>query len=47
MNRDTQRSAFKSSAQCRDGQWYEIFKDPTDQTKVSKKGVQYLVKENS
>lgn len=38
VNRDTQRFAFKSSAQCRDGLWYNIYKQPKDLSKVSKKG---------
>jgi nicotinamide phosphoribosyltransferase len=42
IDRDTQRSAFKCSAQCRDGKWYDIQKDPLDSTKKSKKGIQYL-----
>jgi nicotinamide phosphoribosyltransferase len=46
VNRDTQRFAFKSCAQCRDGKWYDIFKDPVDKTKTSKKGRMALVKED-
>lgn len=38
VNRDTQRFAFKCSAQKRDGKWIDIFKNPLDKTKVSKKG---------
>jgi nicotinamide phosphoribosyltransferase len=38
VNRDTQRFAFKCSAQERDGVWHDIFKDPVDSTKRSKKG---------
>lgn len=38
LNRDTQRFAIKSSAQCRDGVWYDIFKSPSDTTKSSKSG---------
>jgi len=38
INRDTQRFAFKSCAQKRDGVWYDIYKDPMDKSKVSKKG---------
>jgi nicotinamide phosphoribosyltransferase len=37
-NRDTQRSAFKCSAQKRNGEWKEIYKDPKDKTKASKRG---------
>lgn len=43
VNRDTQRFAFKSSAQCRSGVWYDIHKDPIDSSKVSKKGKLKLV----
>jgi len=46
INRDTQRFAFKSSAQKRDGVWYDIFKNPLDSTKTSKKGILMLVKDN-
>jgi nicotinamide phosphoribosyltransferase len=38
VNRDTQRFAFKSCAQCRDGVWHDIWKDPVDKTKASKRG---------
>ena len=38
VNRDTQRFAFKSSAQCRDGQWYDVQKSPLDASKASKGG---------
>ena len=44
VNRDTQRCAFKSSAQYRNGQWYDIFKNPKDQSKASKKGKLKLTK---
>ena len=44
INRDTQRFAFKSSAQYRDGQWFDIFKDPIDSSKRSKKGRLKLIK---
>lgn len=43
VNRDTQRFAFKSSAQCRDNVWYDIFKQPKDESKTSKKGKLKLV----
>jgi nicotinamide phosphoribosyltransferase len=46
VNRDTQRCAFKSSAQCRNGVWYDIFKNPADVTKASKKGKLKLIKIN-
>ncbi len=38
VNRDTQRFAFKSSAQCRNGVWYDVSKDPLDASKASKAG---------
>jgi len=38
LNRDTLRFAFKSSAQKRNGVWYDIYKLPLDKSKVSKKG---------
>lgn len=38
MNRDTQRFAFKSSAQYRDGVWHDVQKDPLDSSKSSKAG---------
>lgn len=43
VNRDTQRFAFKSSAQKRDGTWYDVFKDPLEGGKTSKKGRLALV----
>lgn len=46
VNRDTQRCAFKSSAQCRAGSWYDIYKNPKDQSKASKKGKLKLIKIN-
>jgi len=46
INRDTQRFAFKSSAQKRNGVWYDIFKQPADLSKVSKKGRLMLVSDN-
>jgi len=42
-NRDTQRSAFKCSAQKRNGEWIDIFKKPLDESKASKKGRLKLV----
>jgi nicotinamide phosphoribosyltransferase len=45
-NRDTQRNAFKCSAQKRGDKWVEIFKDPKDKTKASKRGRLALVLEN-
>lgn len=41
-NRDTQRFAFKSSAQKREGVWHDIFKQPTEISKASLKGKQYV-----
>lgn len=38
VNRDTQRFAFKSSAQKRNGEWHDIFKRPLDRSKASKRG---------
>lgn len=38
VNRDIQRFAFKSSAQKRNGEWHDIYKDPIDKSKASKKG---------
>lgn len=44
--RDTQRSAFKSSAQKREGKWYDIYKEPLDTSKKSKAGRFKLIKDN-
>lgn len=44
MNRDTMRFAFKSSAQKRNGEWHDIFKNPKDATKASKKGKLKLIR---
>ena len=44
VDRDTQRFAFKCSAQLRDGEWYDIFKDPLDGSKSSKPGRLKLAK---
>lgn len=38
VNRDTQRFAFKSSAQKRDGVWHDVFKKPLSLDKASKPG---------
>jgi nicotinamide phosphoribosyltransferase len=46
INRDTQRFAFKSSAQKRDGIWYDVSKAPLDASKASKAGRLKLVREN-
>lgn len=45
VNRDTQRFAFKASAQCRNGQWHDVFKMPKDLSKMSKKGKLKLIKD--
>ena len=45
INRDTQRFAFKSSAQKRDGEWFDIFKRPLDTSKASKKGRLQLIRD--
>ncbi|AMD17328.1 nicotinate phosphoribosyltransferase [Methanobrevibacter sp. YE315] len=47
VNRDTQRNAFKCSAQLRDGEWFDIFKNPLDSSKKSKTGRFKLVCENN
>jgi nicotinamide phosphoribosyltransferase len=44
LNRDTNRFAYKSSAQCRNGIWHDVFKNPLDPSKASKKGKLKLVK---
>ena len=47
INRDTQRNAFKCSAQLREGKWIDIFKKPLDTSKKSKKGrLKLLVNDN-
>lgn len=43
LNRDTQRFAFKSSAQKRNGIWHNVQKTPLDATKASKPGRLSLV----
>lgn len=45
MNRDTQRFAFKCSAQKRDGVWHDISKEPLDESKKSKAGRLMLCEE--
>lgn len=47
INRDTQRFAFKSSAQCRDGVWHDIYKKPRDLSKASKRGKLKLVRDEN
>lgn len=44
-NRDTQRNAFKCSAQFRNGEWHDVYKKPLDMTKASKRGLLKLVKD--
>lgn len=44
VDRDTQRFAFKCSAQKRNGEWFDIYKNPTDTSKASKRGKLALVK---
>lgn len=44
VNRDTQRMAFKSSAQFYEGEWYDVWKKPKDITKASKRGRLALIK---
>ena len=46
VNRDTQRNAFKCSAQLRNGEWHDIFKNPLDSSKKSKTGRFKLVNDN-
>ena len=46
VNRDTQRNAFKCSAQLRDNQWFDIFKNPLDSSKKSKTGRFKLINDN-
>ena len=47
VNRDTQRNAFKCSAQLRDGKWHDIFKNPLDPSKKSKTGRFKLVTQDN
>lgn len=47
VTRDTQRNAFKCSAQYRNGQWIDIFKKPLDSSKKSKKGRLKLIREDN
>jgi nicotinamide phosphoribosyltransferase len=46
LNRDTQKFAFKSSAQKRNDTWYDVQKEPLDKMKSSKTGRLALIKEN-
>lgn len=45
INRDTQRFAFKSCAQQRDGMWRDVYKDPIDGSKSSKRGKLVLLRD--
>lgn len=47
VTRDTQRNAFKCSAQKRDGKWFDIFKNPLDSSKKSKTGRFKLIKDGN
>jgi nicotinamide phosphoribosyltransferase len=38
MSRDTQRFALKASSMCINGVWHEVYKEPSDRSKASKKG---------
>jgi nicotinamide phosphoribosyltransferase len=44
VNRDTQRFAFKSSAQYRNGVWHDVQKNPLDSSKKSKAGRLKLIR---
>jgi nicotinamide phosphoribosyltransferase len=44
LNRDTQRFAFKCSAQQRNGAWFNVQKSPLDKSKASKAGRLSLIK---
>jgi nicotinamide phosphoribosyltransferase len=46
LHRDTLRFAFKSSAQERNGIWFDVFKKPKDESKESKKGLLKLIIKN-
>ena len=46
IHRDVCRFAYKTSAQLREGVWYDVFKNPLDQSKASKKGRLKLIREN-
>jgi nicotinamide phosphoribosyltransferase len=45
-NRDTQRKAFKCCARESEGGWEDVYKNPLDKTKASKRGLLALIKEN-
>jgi nicotinamide phosphoribosyltransferase len=44
VNRDVQRFAFKSCAHLRNGTWVDVYKEPADSSKKSKRGIQKLIK---
>lgn len=47
INRDTQCFAFKASARMNEnGEWIDVYKDPYDKSKASKRGRLKLIKEN-
>lgn len=46
INRDTQRFAFKCSAQIQNGAWVPISKDPLETSKKSKPGKLKLVRQS-
>jgi nicotinamide phosphoribosyltransferase len=45
VNRDDLRCAFKCSAMFRNGEWQDVFKNPLEGGKTSKKGVLKLIKD--
>lgn len=45
VNRDTQRTCFKCSAQMFDDVWHDVYKKPKDLSKASKRGRLALIKE--
>lgn len=45
IHRDVCRFAYKTSAQFRDGRWHDIFKNPLDKSKASKRGLLKLIKD--
>jgi len=47
VNRDTQRFAFKCSAQRRSGMWFDTWKQPRDASKASKRGRLALIKSDT
>lgn len=47
LDRDTQRSAFKCSSQYRDGVYHDIYKEPSDKSKSSKRGKLSLVRDEN